>query len=123
MHLFRAAVDPGRGGLQPQVATRLGEERLRLEEQPLARELAGEVRLGKRRPLIGRIRLVADQRERSREALGAEAGRGLNPGLPCPYDDDAFHAVCRDNFGHRRLARVNGGSNEQNHRPTGRLPR
>ncbi len=69
-------------------------EGMGLERQALHVQRAGEISLGERRALIGRVGLLADDGERARKALAAQRGRGLQGGLARADDQDPCrHAV------------------------------
>jgi len=58
-----------------------GPERLRAEQHPLERLVAGEIVLRQRRPLVGRLRLVADERDRTSQAALPQRDRTLRTRL------------------------------------------
>ena len=86
----------GAGGAVDGGGRRAGEERdafgleeaRRPQEQPFERHLALEIPLGERRPLVGEVRLAADQRERAGVAEGAELRHQRGPGLARAHHDD-----------------------------------
>ena len=66
----------------------LGEQIAPAQHQAVLGGLAGEQRLRQRRPLIGRMRLVADHHQRAVIALGAQRFGDLQPRLRGADDDD-----------------------------------
>ena len=53
------------------IAMSLGVEGIRFQEQALTDEITCHIGLGQRRPLVRRIGLIADQRQRAREPFRA----------------------------------------------------
>src|SRR5579864_672721 len=89
-HLVRIAVDLGRGNAQDQLALGFAVECVRLQKKSVALHRAHQIGFGERRPLVGRVRLVADQRDVARKPLGPEGRDGLRAGLSGAHDDDTF---------------------------------
>ena len=61
--------------------------------QRSARGRPGEERLGQRRPVVGQVRLFADQHDAAVVTLRAQLLRGADPGERSADDRDALHAA------------------------------
>ena len=63
-------------------------ERLMAERQAVFGQFAGEVLLRQRRPLIGQVRLVADEYQASGKALAAQGVDRLRAGLTAAENEN-----------------------------------
>jgi hypothetical protein len=59
------------------------------EQKAIGRHFAGKVFLGKRRPLVRKLRLIADQYQTAAKTLAPEGVDCLCAGLAAAYDEDA----------------------------------
>ena len=85
---LRPAGRPRRFGCRGRARLPLRPEGFGPDQHPLEILLAGEIFLGERRPLVGRLRLGADQADRAREAELAKLDRGLGAAMAGADDDD-----------------------------------
>ena len=86
--LVRVPVQPGHGGAQPQVDVVLAVPRLGVHEDGVALVVALQVALRQRWPLVGVVRLVAEQHDPAAEPLGAQRLHGLPAGEAGSHDGD-----------------------------------
>ena len=110
-----------RGGVQMrdrltqlQVNALLHIDRLRPQVEPLARHVAHEIGFRKRRALIGRVGLGADQRERSLEPLGSQGFGQRGTRLTRSDDDNSAH--CLFPLASRSCRLISTGSQRQTNR-------
>src|SRR6185503_7681539 len=93
---------------QHQFALCFAIEAIGLQEQTLTLHRAREISLGKRRPLVGSISLVADHLNHSGKAFGPQARHGLRPRLAGADDNNSLHlrltfaALCGRSLNRRR---------------------
>jgi hypothetical protein len=85
-------VDARRADLRPPVDVEQVEGFLLHQEGGVRMRFAREHRLGKGRPLVGTMRLVADQHDPPLEAFASQRLRGPAAGLAGTYDGDGFGA-------------------------------
>jgi hypothetical protein len=88
-HFLVGAVNPHRAQFAQQRDVLVSINAGRAQQQPVHIQVALEVGLRQRRPLIGRRRLIADQRDLARETALPQPLRGLAAGLAGADNDDA----------------------------------
>ena len=87
-HLARAAVDLEYAAPEPHVDAVIGIELRRPDQQALSLQGTGEVFLGERRALIGRLGLLADEADGAIEAAPSKRVHSLCGSLPGAHDHD-----------------------------------
>ena len=102
LNLMGARMDQRDAGRQAQGDVVLAIEVQGSQRQTVGVRLALQPGLGQRRALIGRDRLIAQQRDRSGPAILAKQRRGRTAGVPCANDDDATRHVLTQLIRHSR---------------------
>ena len=91
---MRDGVDLDHSVAKAQIDILVGPEFLRANHDPLEGLVAGEVFLGKRWALIGRMRVAPDHEDRFLVALLAQGDRGLCAAMPRTDDHHVSGARC-----------------------------
>jgi hypothetical protein len=85
---MRRRVDRHRLLAEQQVDPMPGPEAGGADQQPFIVPLAGEIVLRQRRPLVGRVRLLGEDRHRALEAEPAQRHRGIGAAMAAADDQD-----------------------------------
>ena len=94
MHGLRRRVDPRRRDAGDDVDAEVGQLARVGDHGQFRRRLGDDRRLRQRRALIGRVALLADQRQRAVIALLAQRDRGAGAGFARADDDDVAGPSC-----------------------------